>query len=114
MTSGSAVRSLDALHIALAIDACAPTMVTFDSRLAKVTRGQHLFVAPGTAADVEGGADRSEGARRTGAARRRLGPRRDPLRYSETHCTGADENKREPTRLLPTETLKKRNKQKPT
>ena len=59
LTSGSALRSLDALHIALAIDAGVATMVTFDSRLAEVASGQHLFVAPETAAEVEGGAARA-------------------------------------------------------
>lgn len=78
LTSGSALRSLDALHIALAIDAGASTMVTFDSRLAKVATGQHFFVAPETTLEVEG-ADRSEGARRTAAARRRRGSSKGPL-----------------------------------
>jgi hypothetical protein len=71
LTSGSALRSLVALHIALAIDAGAATMVTFDSRLAEVASGQHLFVAPETTAEVEGGTARAGTARRASAVRRR-------------------------------------------
>ena len=42
----TALRSLDALHIALALDAGAATMVTFDLRLAQVASTCALFVAP--------------------------------------------------------------------
>lgn len=35
------------------------------------------------------------------------------MRHNETNCTGADANKREPTRMVPTKTLKQGNKQKP-
>jgi hypothetical protein len=71
LTSGSALRSLDALHIALAIDARAATMVTFDSRLAAVASGWHLIVPPEILAQGESGAGRAGDARRAGAARRR-------------------------------------------
>lgn len=42
------LRSLDALHIALALDAGAATLVTFDPRLARAAAAQHLFAAPET------------------------------------------------------------------
>ena len=70
LTSGPALRSLDALHIALAIDAGAATMVTFDSRLAEVASGQHLFVVPETTAEAEGGAAWAGDTRRASARRR--------------------------------------------
>jgi len=44
----AALRTLDALHIALALDAGAATLVTFDARLARAASTQHLFVAPET------------------------------------------------------------------
>ena len=71
LTAGSALRSLDALHVALAIDAGASTIVTYDSRLAQAATGQHLFVEPGTIGEVEGKADRAGKARRSSATRRR-------------------------------------------
>jgi predicted nucleic acid-binding protein len=71
LTAGSALRSLDALHVALAIDAGASTIVTYDSRLAQAAAGQHLFVEPGTVGEVEGEADRAGNARRSSATRRR-------------------------------------------
>jgi hypothetical protein len=46
---GTALRPLDALHIALALDAGAATLVTFDARLARAAATQHLFVVPDTA-----------------------------------------------------------------
>lgn len=71
LTAGSAVRSLDALHVSLAIDAGASTIVTYDSRLALAATGQHLFVEPGAVADVERRADLAGNARRSSATRRR-------------------------------------------
>jgi uncharacterized protein len=40
------LRSLDGLHIALALDAQAATLVAFDPRLRKAAAAQGLFVAP--------------------------------------------------------------------
>ena len=71
LTSEVALRSLDALHVALAIDSGVSTMVTFDSRLAEVARGQHLFVAPEATADIEHHSGAAEEARPPSAARRR-------------------------------------------
>lgn len=71
LTAGSALRSLDALHVSLAIDAGASTIVTYDSRLALAATGQHLFVEPGAVADVERKADLAGNARRSSATRRR-------------------------------------------
>ncbi len=45
---GIALRSLDALRIALALDADAATLVTYDPRLRQVAVAQHLSVAPET------------------------------------------------------------------
>jgi predicted nucleic acid-binding protein len=41
------LRALDALHIAMAIDAEAATVVSFDERLREAATSQGLFVAPG-------------------------------------------------------------------
>lgn len=41
-----ALRTLDALHLALALDADAATLVTFDPRLRDAASGQQLFIAP--------------------------------------------------------------------
>lgn len=41
-----ALRTLDALHLALALDADAATLVTFDPRLRDAAAGQPLIVAP--------------------------------------------------------------------
>jgi uncharacterized protein len=40
------LRALDALHVALALDAGAATVVTFDARLRDAAASQGLFVAP--------------------------------------------------------------------
>lgn len=40
------LRALDALHVALALDADAATLVTFDPRLGTAAASQGLFVAP--------------------------------------------------------------------
>ena len=40
------LRTLDALHLALALDAGAATFVSFDGRLAKAAAAHQLFVAP--------------------------------------------------------------------
>jgi predicted nucleic acid-binding protein len=40
-------RTLDALHVALALHAQAATLVTFDLRLRRVAESQGLFVVPG-------------------------------------------------------------------
>ncbi len=40
------LRALDALHVALALDAEAATLVTFDPRLRHAASAQGLFVAP--------------------------------------------------------------------
>ena len=49
VTSGEApLRALDALHIALALDADAATLVTYDPRLRAAAASQGLFVAPET------------------------------------------------------------------
>lgn len=71
LTAGSVLRSLDALQVSLAIDAGAATIVTYDSRLALAATGQHLFVEPGTVANVERKANRAGDARRSSATRRR-------------------------------------------
>ena len=42
------LRALDALHIALALDADAATLVTYDPRLRAAAASQGLFVAPET------------------------------------------------------------------
>jgi len=42
------LRALDALHIALALDAEAATLVTYDPRLGVAAASQGLFVAPET------------------------------------------------------------------
>jgi predicted nucleic acid-binding protein len=47
LTSGeNPLRALDALHIALALDADAATIVTYDPRLKAAASSQGLFVAP--------------------------------------------------------------------
>ena len=46
LTAFSPLRTLDALHLATAVDAKAATMVTFDARLAVAARSQGLFVEP--------------------------------------------------------------------
>lgn len=43
------LRTLDALHVATALDTDAATVVTFDPRLRAVAAAQGLFVAPGVA-----------------------------------------------------------------
>jgi predicted nucleic acid-binding protein len=40
------LRALDALHVALALDADAATVVTFDPRLRAAAASQGLFVTP--------------------------------------------------------------------
>jgi len=40
------LRSLDALHVALALDAEAATLVAYDPRLRKAAASQGLFIAP--------------------------------------------------------------------
>jgi uncharacterized protein len=40
------LRSLDALHVALALDAEAATLVAYDPRLRKAAAAQGLFIAP--------------------------------------------------------------------
>jgi predicted nucleic acid-binding protein len=40
------LRALDALHVALALDADAATLVTYDPRLRAAAVSQGLFVAP--------------------------------------------------------------------
>ncbi len=40
------LRSLDALHVALALDAGAATLVAYDPRLRKAAAAQGLFIAP--------------------------------------------------------------------
>ena len=42
------LRTLDALHLALAVDSAAATLVTYDPRLRAAARAQHMFVAPET------------------------------------------------------------------
>jgi hypothetical protein len=47
LTSGeNPLRALDALHVALALDANAATVVTYDPRLKAAASSQGLFVAP--------------------------------------------------------------------
>ena len=46
-TRTAPLRALDALHLALAIDAQAATLVTYDLRLRAVAAGHGLAVAPG-------------------------------------------------------------------
>jgi predicted nucleic acid-binding protein len=47
LTSGeNPLRALDALHVALALDADAATVVTYDPRLKAAASSQGLFVAP--------------------------------------------------------------------
>ncbi len=41
------LRSLDALHLALALESGAATLVTYDPRLRDAAASQGLFVAPG-------------------------------------------------------------------
>ncbi len=43
-----ALRTLDALHVAMALDAAAATVVTYDPRLRDAAASQGLFVAPET------------------------------------------------------------------
>jgi predicted nucleic acid-binding protein len=46
LTLAMPLRALDALHLATALDAKAPTVVTFDPRLRDAASSQGLFVAP--------------------------------------------------------------------
>jgi uncharacterized protein len=46
LSASSWLRTLDALHLALAVDAKAATVVTFDARLTGAARAQGLFVEP--------------------------------------------------------------------
>jgi uncharacterized protein len=46
MSPAAPLRALDALHIAMALDAGAATLVTFDPRLRHAAVSQGLFVAP--------------------------------------------------------------------
>ena len=45
-SSHQALRALDALHLALALQSDAATFVSYDARLAKAAAAHHLFVAP--------------------------------------------------------------------
>jgi uncharacterized protein len=46
LTSEIPLRSLDALHVALAVDAEAATLVSYDPGLRKAAAAQGLFIAP--------------------------------------------------------------------
>jgi uncharacterized protein len=50
LTSTAGIRSLDALHLALALASGAATFVSYDERLRDAASGQSLFVAPDTLA----------------------------------------------------------------
>jgi uncharacterized protein len=45
-SSHQALRALDALHLALALQSDAATFVSYDERLARAAAAHHLFVAP--------------------------------------------------------------------
>ena len=47
LSSRTPIRALDALHLAIALEAGAATIVTFDHNLSDVASAQGLFVAPG-------------------------------------------------------------------
>jgi uncharacterized protein len=49
LTASSPLRSLDALHVALALEAGAATLVTYDPRLREAAASHGLFVAPAAA-----------------------------------------------------------------
>lgn len=46
LTASAPLRTLDALHVALALEAGAATVVTYDPRLRDAAAAQGLFVAP--------------------------------------------------------------------
>ena len=73
LTSGGvALRTLDALHLALALEADAATLVTFDDRLREAAGGLGLYVAPhAPSATGRRGASAHHRANRKAAPRRR-------------------------------------------